>query len=109
MDFHDLSDDKLLDKLRVGFVAGEAGSVEVGDYQGYVKIEKYEEDIAIERASYDALKLYTDKVCEQMKAAYNLSNIIFEYVPSEYIPVEYAKGMNDLYNELGDLGIEVDE
>ena len=51
-----------------------------------------------------ALKKFQDAACE----AYRIADYVWEKVPAEHLPAEYAAKMNKVYDMLANLGIEVE-
>lgn len=58
---------------------------------------------------YETLKLYTSKVRDLLVRAYGLASWMWGHVPVKYITIEYGDKMNALYNEMTELGIEVEQ
>lgn len=58
---------------------------------------------------YEMLKLYTSKIRGLLVRAYGLARTVWGTVPVKYITVDFCDQMNALYNEMTELGIEVEQ
>ena len=69
----------------------------------------FEEELKQAANDYETLKLYTSKVRDLLVRAYGLASWMWGHVPVKYITIEYGDKMNALYNEMTELGIEVEQ
>ena len=68
----------------------------------------FDEEREQERNDHETLKLYAGKVRDLLIKAYDLADYVWGNVPVKYITVEFCDRMNEIYNEMKELGIEVD-
>ena len=90
--------------LRLDFGGREYNSVELGDGTCYIMFDMF----AIERASCDALKLYSYKEREILLSLYALAGELIMRLQPEETPTTYAARLNLICKRLEQLGIEVE-
>ena len=69
--------------------------------------EDFEEELARASNDYDTLKLYAGKVRDLLVQVYGLANYVWKRKTLTFIPVEWAQRMNEIYQQMEELGIEV--
>ncbi|MBQ9002237.1 MAG: hypothetical protein IJ087_10330 [Eggerthellaceae bacterium] len=76
------------------------------------ELEKVNSQLAEARWNYDQVidenRLGIASAVDLAKSSFLLARAIFRAVPKEYVVVEYASRLKGIYDELLDVGIEVD-